>query len=96
LLQAEIALRNHRRLDAAMCPSRLRAVKTLAAFDFSFQPSIKREQLDSLRTLGFLEGKETVVFLGPPDVGKTHLATLLAIAAAESGRRVYYDNLAIS
>jgi DNA replication protein DnaC len=94
LLGAQIALRNNRRLQAAMRSSRLPVVKTLADFDFSFQPSIKREQLDSLHTLGFVERKENVIFLGPPGVGKTHLAISLAIAAAESGRRVYYGTLA--
>ena len=93
LLGAQIALRNTRRLQAAMRSSRLPVVKTLADFDFSFQPSVKREQLESLHTLGFLERKENVVFLGPPGVGKTHLAISLAIAAAESGRRVYYGTL---
>jgi DNA replication protein DnaC len=87
LLQAQIALRNHHRLAAAMRSSRLPAVKTLADFDFSFQPSVKREQLDSLHILGFPEQKENIVFLGPPGVGKTHLAISLAITAAESGRR---------
>src|SRR6266699_7030726 len=77
-----------------MRSSRLPAVKTLANFDFSFQPSIKREQLDSLHTLGFVERKENVIFLGPPGVGKTHLAIGLAIACAQSGRRVYYGRLA--
>lgn len=94
LLGAQIALRNNRRLQAAMRSSRLPAVKTLADFDFSFQPSIKREQIESLHTLGFLERRENVILLGPPGVGKTHLAISLAVAAAESGRRVYYGTLA--
>jgi DNA replication protein DnaC len=93
LLGAQISLRNNRRLQAAMRSSRLPAVKTLEDFDFSFQPSIKREQIDSLHELGFLERKENVVFFGPPGVGKTHLAISLAIAAAQSGRRVYYGTL---
>ena len=93
LLAAQIALRNSRRLEAAMRSSRLPAFKTLAEFDFSFQPSIKREQIDSLHELGFVERRENIVFLGPPGVGKTHLAISLAIAAAESGRRVYYGTL---
>ena len=94
LLGAQISLRNNRRLQAAMRSSRLPAVKTLHEFDFSFQPSIKREQIESLSELSFLERKENVVLLGPPGVGKTHLAISLAIAAAESGRRVYYSTLA--
>ena len=93
LLGAQISLRNNRRLQAAMRSSRLPAVKTLEGFDFSFQPSIKREQIESLHELGFIERKENVVFLGPPGVGKTHLAISLAIAAAKGGRRVYYGTL---
>ena len=94
LLGAQITLRNNRRLVAAMRSSRLPAVKTLADFDFAFQPSLQREQIDSLHTLGFVERKENVVLLGPPGVGKTHLAISLAIATAQSGRRVYYGTLA--
>ena len=94
LLGAQIMLRNNRRLQAAMRSSRLPAIKTLDDFDFSFQPSIKREQIDSLHELGFLARNENVIFLGPPGVGKTHLAISLAIAAAQSGRRVYYGALA--
>ena len=75
LLGAQITLRNNRRLQTAMRASRLPAVKTLADFDFSFQPSIKREQIESLHELGFVERKENVVLLGPPGVGKTHLQT---------------------
>lgn len=94
LLSAQITLRNNRRLQAAMRSSRLPVVKTFEQFDFSFQPSIKRDQIMNLADLGFLERKENVVFLGPPGVGKTHLAISLAIAAAQYGRRVYYSTLA--
>ena len=94
VLHSQIRLRNQRRLQTAMRSARLPAVKTLGDFDFTFQPSIKREQLDNLHTLSFLDRKENVVFLGPPGVGKTHLAISLAIAAAEYGRRVYYATLA--
>jgi DNA replication protein DnaC len=93
LLRAQISLRNNRRLQTAMRSSRLPAIKTLGDFDFTFQPSIKREQIDSLHELGFLERRENVIFLGPPGVGKTHLAISLAIAAAQHGRRVYYGTL---
>jgi len=93
LLDAQISLRNNRRLQAAMRSSRLPAVKTLESFDFAFQPSIKREQIESLHELGFVERKENVVLLGPPGVGKSHLAISLAIAAAQRGRRVYYGTL---
>jgi DNA replication protein DnaC len=93
LLAAQITLRNNRRLQAAMRSSRLPAVKTLESFDFSFQPSIKREQIESLHELGFIDRRENVVLLGPPGVGKTHLAISLAIAAAQRGRRVYYGTL---
>lgn len=93
LLEAQISLRNNRRLQAAMRSSRLPAIKTLEQFDFSFQPSIQRDQIQSLHELGFVQRKENVIFLGPPGVGKTHLAISLAIAAAQRGRRVYYGTL---
>ena len=54
LLGSQITLRNQRRLQAATRSARLPAPKTLADFDFTFQPSVKREQLESLHTLGFL------------------------------------------
>ena len=69
-------------------------MKTLAQFDFAFQPSLKHEQIESLYELGFPNRAENVILLGPPGVGNTHLAISLAIAAAESGRRVYYGTLA--
>ena len=85
-LGAQIALRNNRRLETAMRASRLPAVKTLEQFDFAFQPSIKREQIESLHELGFLapQGERRSCW-GHRASGKTHLAISLALAAAESG-----------
>lgn len=58
-------LRSNRRLQAAMRSSRLSAVETLDQFDFSFQPSIKQEPIESLHELGFLARVENVTLLGP-------------------------------
>ena len=55
LLAAQIQLRNNRRLQAAMRSSRLPVVKQLGDFDFTFQPSLRREQIESLHELGFVE-----------------------------------------
>ena len=53
--------------------------KTLKDFDFSFQPSIDKRQIDELATMRFVENVENVVFLGPPGVGKAHLANALGM-----------------
>jgi|GEM_PF-3786102 len=64
--------------------------KELGGFDFSFQLSIDKRQIDELATMRFLENGENVVFLGPPGVGKTRLATSPALVAAGHRRSTYY------
>jgi DNA replication protein DnaC len=66
--------------------------KSLADFDFSFQPSIDKRQIDELATMRFIENAENIVFLGPPGVGKTHLATALGLVAASHRFSTYYVN----
>ena len=51
-----------------MRSSRLPVVKQLHDFDFTFQPSLRRKQMESLHELGFVERRENVIFLGPPGV----------------------------
>lgn len=63
--------------------------KTFDMFDFSFQPSINKEQIMELATMRFVENKENVVFLGTPGVGKTHLAVALGMIAAEHRYSTY-------
>lgn len=66
--------------------------KTMDMFDFSFQPSIDKQQINELCTMRFVENKENVVFLGTPGVGKTHLAVALGIEAARNRYSTYYIN----
>ena len=94
LLDAQLELRVHRRLENARRSSRLPHLKTLEDFDFALQPSVERSQLESLHELGFLRRRENVVFCGPPGVGKTHLAVSLGVAAIAAGRSVYFATLA--
>ena len=58
--------------------------KGLDEFDFSFQPSVDKRQIDELATMRFVENAENIVFLGPPGVGKTHLANALGMVAAKN------------
>ena len=71
---------------------RKRAYEKQALIDFSFQPSIDKRQIDELATMRFLENGENVVFLGPPGVGKTHLASALGLVAAQHRFSTYYIN----
>jgi len=66
--------------------------KTLSDFDFSFQPSLDQRQIEELATMRFVGNAENVVFLGPPGVGKTHLATVLGLVAAQHRFSMYYIN----
>ena len=62
-------------------------VKGLDSFDFSYQPSIDKKQIQTLASCHFIEHGENVVFLGPPGVGKSHIATAIAVGAIRAGRR---------
>lgn len=65
-------------------------IKTLDEFDFSFQPSINERQVRELVTMRFLAHGENILLLGPPGVGKTHLAIALGMAAIAQRNHVYF------
>ncbi len=64
--------------------------KTLADFDFAFQPSINERQVRELATMRFIAHGENVLLLGPPGVGKTHLAIALGMEAIAQRQSVYF------
>jgi len=66
--------------------------KRLEDFDFKFQPSIDKTSIQEIASLRFIHNAENVVFLGPPGVGKTHLAISLGIEAVKAGFRVNFAN----
>jgi len=78
------------RTKLARLPNR----KSLEKFDFSFQPSINKRQIDELATLAFAARTENMILLGPPGVGKTHLAVGISMKALKAGLMVYYTSLA--
>jgi DNA replication protein DnaC len=79
-----------RRLRTAKVPLR----KSLEAFDFSFQPTLPERVVRELADLSFIASTTNVIFLGPPGVGKTHLASALLAKALEAGYSAYYTTLA--
>jgi DNA replication protein DnaC len=94
LLGEELTLREGRRVRAALKMGRLLTVKTLAGFDFAFQPSLDRNRILTLAQLAFIDRHEVVHFIGQPGCGKTHLALALGVEAVKAGRSVYFATLA--
>lgn len=94
LLGEELTTRESRRIKMALMTARLTQIKTLDQYDFSFQPSVDRNQILTLAQLGFIERKEVVHFLGPPGTGKSHLAIALGVEAVKAGKSAYLATLA--
>ena len=94
LLAEELTLRENRRVRTALVMARLSTIKTLAGFDFAFQPSLDKNRILALAELAFIERCEVLHFLGPPGTGKSHLAVALGVEAVKAGRSVYFVTLA--
>lgn len=90
LLGAEAAARRERYLRTRTRLAHLPFQRTLAQFDFRFQPSIDERQVRELATMAFVADAANVLLLGPPGVGKTHLAVALGLQAIEQGQGVYF------
>ena len=94
LLATEIEARSARDIAMKTKLAHFPATKTLEDFDFAFQPSISERQIRELATLRFVAQGENVLLLGPPGVGKTHLAIALGMLAISQGISVYFLTVA--
>ena len=90
MTDAQVAAVRARDLDRRVEKANFPFVKTLADFDFSFQPSIDRPVVEELAALGFLERRENVVLVGSPGVGKTHIAVALGVEAVRARKLTYF------
>ena len=94
VLSEEVASKTAKHIAMRTSLARFPFVKTLEAFDFSYQPSLDKKQLQALATCRFVETGENVILLGPPGVGKTHLAVGLGLKAIQQGYRVLFTTAA--
>lgn len=90
LLVAEQTVRYERNVEVKMRLARLPYHKTMADFDYSFQPSVDKQQIAELLSFRFVEEAHNVLLLGPPGVGKTHVAVALAVGAIAKGYTAYF------
>ena len=81
----QLERKDERRIATMLKLSGLPPGKTLESFDWSFQPRVDRRQLEALATCSFVRDKTNVLFLGPPGVGKSHLAAALGVKAVKNG-----------
>jgi DNA replication protein DnaC len=94
LLIEELTIRENRRIKMALQMARLSAIKTLAGFDFAFQPSLDKNRIMALAELQFIDRAEVLHLIGPPGTGKSHLSLALGVEAVKAGRSVYFSSLA--
>ena len=93
LVEDELAIRKDRLLNRRIKQAKFPFMKTIQDFDFAFNPSINKQQVKKLATTGFIANHENILMIGPPGVGKTHLAVAFGIGAIHKGFTVLYRSI---
>ena len=90
LAAEEISQRTDRSIQAKINKARFPQIKPIEMLDFKFQAAIDEQQVKELTHLAFIDKAENIVWLGPPGVGKTHLAISRGILACTANKRVQF------
>ncbi len=93
LLQDELLIREQRTIKRKIKKADFRDLKSLEDFDFSFNTDIKRTEMYQLAACHFIREAGDILFIGPPGVGKSHLAQGIGYSAIKSGFNVYYRSI---
>ncbi len=90
LTEKEMNLKEQRAIRACVHTAGFPYEKTFDEFDFGFQPSINKREIEDYMTLRFMESNENIIFVGSSGTGKTHLATAIGVEAAKHRKSVYF------
>lgn len=93
VLQDELLVRDSRQIRRRIVAAGFRDEKRLEDFDFSFNPSIKKNRVYELATCHFVRDHRDLLWTGPPGTGKSHLSQAIGLAAIRSGFTVYYRSI---
>lgn len=93
LLELEINEKQEKMKNTPLKFSRFPYRKTMDQFDFTAQPDIDERRIGELMNLSFFDAKENLIFLGPPGIGKTHLAVAIGMEAISKGLKTYFITL---